>query len=119
MAREITANIKVSIASLGNSKSAGELNATQDLAGNSVGFKATIGSTSAAAVSLGAGVTTPKILYVQNLDPIHSVVIDNVVSLDNWPQTIPAGQAAVFRPANSTLFAQAASAPAEVWIVAG
>jgi hypothetical protein len=119
MSQEINCNLKLSIVASGNSKSSGELQWQEDAAGGSIGFEATIGSSSATAVSLGAGVTAPKIVYIQNNDLINYVVFDNVAGLNGWPQKVLPGTAAILRPPNGTLFAKADQAPVAVWIVAG
>lgn len=123
MAKEISSQVKLTITSNANSQAKGDLNWSEDLAGGIAGFQATIGSTSAAAIVLGAGVTAPKVVYIQNLDPTtppgNFVTVDNVVGLNGWPQKIPAGTAALLRPLNSTIFAKADQAPVKVWIVAG
>jgi hypothetical protein len=121
MAKEINCAVKVSVASKGNSKTGGDLSWTEDAAGGSGGFGVTL-STTAAAINIGAGITAPKVIYIQNLDPTtggNSVIVDNVVTLAGWPQTILPGTAAVLRPGNSTIFGKANIAPVKVWIVAG
>lgn len=126
MAKEISANVKVSISSAGTSQAQGNLNWNEDLVGGCIGFEATIGSTTAAAISLGAGITNPKFVYIQNLDPGtytptpgNFVTVDAVVGLTAWPQKIIPGTAAILRPLNATIYAKADTAPVKVWIVAG
>jgi hypothetical protein len=119
MAKEINTKISCSIASKGSSKAAGDISFAEDLSGSFVGFQVTIGSTSAAAINLGTGVTAPKVVFIQNNDATNFVQIDNVSGMTGWPQKILPNTGILIRPQNSTLFGKADQAPVAVWIVAG
>jgi hypothetical protein len=118
MAKEINCSIKVSIASKGGSKASGDISSIEDLSAGCVGFQATVGSSSAAAINIGIG-GVPKVLYIQNNDPDNFVDIDNVVTLDGWPQRILPGTGILLRPVSATIYGKADTAPVPVWIVAG
>jgi len=116
MAKEILGSCKVSIGT-GTDKITGDASLTEDLVGTSIGSNFTIGLT-AAAIAL-TGITTPKVVYIENKDPTNPVQIDNVITMAGWPQTLQPGAGILLRPANATLFGKATGAPVQVWIVAG
>ena len=118
MAKEISCSIKLSISPKGSSKASGEASSQEDIAAGGGGFQATIGSSSAAAISLG-GLTAPKVVFIQNNDPDNPLTVDHVSSLDAWPQVIPPGTGILLRPPNGIIFGKATSAPVNAWIVAG
>lgn len=118
MAKEIVASCKLSIGT-GSDKVAGDSSTTDDLAGECVGFNFTVSDTAAAAIGGLTGIVTPKALYIENKDTDNPVTVDNVITLDNWPQTLQPGAGILLRPASGTLFAKATTAPVKVWIVAG
>lgn len=118
MAKEISCNVKVYIASKGTSKSAGELSWTEDLGGTGIGFEQKIG-VAAEPIPLPADVGVPKVVYIQNLDPTNYVEIDNVTGMIGWPQKILPGTAALLRPGSATLHGRANGGEVRVWIVAG
>jgi hypothetical protein len=119
MANEISCSLKVAITPKGTSSTVGNITWQENLIAGCVGCQATIGFTSAAAISLPSGITDPAVLYIQNNDPTNFVTVDAVTGLSAWPQKILPGTAVVLRPANTTLFAKADTAPVNVWIVAG
>lgn len=118
MGKEIKCSIKLSIASKGGSKASGDIDSTEDLGAGCVGFQATIGSSSAAAINIGIG-GIPKVLYIQNNDPDNFVQVDNVAALNGWPQKILPGTGILLRPTAATVYAKADTAPVPLWIVAG
>ncbi len=118
MAKEIATNLSVVI-SKGNSKANGQTTSSEDLAGGFIGFQQNIGLT-AESINLGADITAPKVLYIQNLDTTNPVQIDSAGTMDNWPQTLLPGAAVCLRPsAGGSLFAKATGAVVAIWIVAG
>jgi hypothetical protein len=119
MAKEITSNLSVSIAPLGASKATGQSQLQEDLIGGVAGFEVTLGNTSASPISLGAGVPAPKVVYIQNLDAVNFVTIDNVIGLTNWPQKLLPGASIVLRPLSTALFGKADTLPVDIWVVAG
>jgi hypothetical protein len=116
MAKEIVASCRISIGT-GTDKLSGDASLTEDLVGTCIGSNFTVGLT-AAAIAL-AGITAPKVVYIENKDPTNPVTIDNVITLAGWPQTLQPGAGILIRPANGTLFGKATGAPVNVWIVAG
>jgi hypothetical protein len=114
MAKEITSKIDVSIGSKGG-KASGSISTTED-SDLFYGFNVTAG-TAAAAINLG--VTSPKLVFVQNNDATNYVEVDNVITMNGWPQKIKPGCGVLLRPPNGTLFGRANSGPVAIWIVAG
>jgi hypothetical protein len=119
MAKEINSNLRVTINPSGNNSTGGGVQSIEDLAGGVSGFQQSIGFAAAEAITLGADVTAPKLVYIQNLDPTHFVVIDNVIGLTGWPQKLLPGTAIVLRPEATALFAKADTAAVNIWVVAG
>jgi hypothetical protein len=117
MAKEIVASCKVTIGS-GTDKVAGDNSLSEDLEGTCVGFNFTVSNTAAVAISL-TGIVTPKVVFIENKDDTNPVTFDNVITLDNWPQTLLPGAGVLLRPSTGTLFGKATAAPVKVWIVAG
>lgn len=116
MANEISATTNVSITLSGQSAS-GNTTYRADLAGDFVGEEQNVG-TSAEALDFG-DVTSPKILYVRNLDDTNYVEIDAVNTMDGFPQKLMPGDAIILLPQTSTVYAKANTASVKIFFIAG
>jgi hypothetical protein len=114
MAKEITSKIDVSIGSKGG-KAVGSIATTEDSA-LFYGFNVTAGTTASA---INLGVASPKLVFIQNNDANNYVEVDNVITMNGWPQKIKPGAGVLLRPPNGTLFGRSNLAPVAIWIVAG
>jgi hypothetical protein len=117
MAKEITTTVNATISPPGGGSAVAKSTLTEDLSGECVGFKFTIGI-AAAAISL-TGILAPKVVCVKNTDPANFVTLDNTIALTSWPQVLQPGASVLLRPENGTLFGKANTAPCDLWIVAG
>jgi hypothetical protein len=116
MAKEIKSTATVEITPTKGGKMTGSTTLTEDSSGQQYGFSVLAG-TLAGAVALG--VTAPKVVFIQNTDPINYVEVDNVSGMTGWPQKIVPGAGILLRPPNGTLYARAHNDPVEIWVVTG
>lgn len=118
MANEITASVSCTITQSGQNVS-GAKSFTANLASTSfLGSEVTIGSTTAALISIG-GLSNPSVVLVVNQDTTNFITVDNILALSNFPQKLLPGQACLLLPETGTIYAKADTAPCQAWIVAG
>ena len=118
MANEISVTISTTISQSGQSVSGTGSFTTSLSATNFIGQEVTVGSSSAATISI-LGLTDPSVVYIKNLDTTNFITVDAVVGLSAWPQKLLPGQAINLLPTGGTIYAKADTAPCQAWVVAG
>lgn len=118
MANEISVSVNCTITQSGQSVAGAQTFSANLAATSFLGAEVTIGSTTAALLSLG-GLSNPSVIMVVNQDTTNFVMIDNILALSNFPQKLLPGQSILLLPETGTLYAKADTAPCQVWVVAG
>ncbi len=118
MANEITVNLSAAISSSGQSVSGTAQFIASLSATGFLGEEVTIGSSSAAVISLG-GLSDPAVILVVNQDTTNFIQVDSASTLDKFPQKLLPGQAILLLPETGTIYAKADTAPCQAWIVVG
>lgn len=118
MANEISVSTNITISQAGQSVQGSGTFTANLSATNFVGEEVTIGSSSAAVLTI-AGLSDPSAVFIKNLDSTNFITVDSVSTLDNFPQRLTAGQAVCLLPSTGTIYVKADTAPCQAWVVAG
>lgn len=118
MANEISVSVSCSISSGGQSVSGAKSFTASLSAASFIGEAITIGSTTAATVSIG-GLSNPSTVLVINLDTTNFITVSGDVGLTQFQQKILPGQGCLLLPETGTVYAKADTAPCLAWVVAG
>lgn len=116
MAKEISASLNVTINDAGNAVQ-GASSFQVDFSGSLISTEILV-PTSSTLLSL-APVTTPKVLFIKNMDATNFIDIDHVTGFTSWKQRLQPGQGILLLPLDGTIYGKADTASVKIFVVAG